>query len=230
MPVERREKTGPELVDERLAYSAGARETEGVRGEAGLEHLRRSVAGVVVPSYSGAHSLTEELSHMRGIRNVNGVEYRGALKRKHGHYDRAVEVIVIMGTPRLATVLHEWAHHAVLCRYATSKKSHGREFKAELRWAYRAIESVTALDLSTEVRAAAMGELREEARARAVALPRFSIGDRVRVKGLANRDHLRSCGAVGHIEQKLRKNYVVAFEVTRGPAKYRVPPGAMEKV
>lgn len=221
MPVERMERTGPELVDERLAYRESLRdEGTGTRitGEAGLEHLRRSIAGIVVPSYDGAYSLTEELSHMRGIPNVRNVEYRRGLKRKRGHYDRAMETIVLMGTPRLATLLHEWAHHAVKNRYATNKKAHGREFKGELRWAYRAIEKVTALDLSVEVRAAAMQELREEARVRAVAVPRFGIGDRVRVKRLASK-------GVGTVRRKLVKNYVVEFET----GSYRVPPQCMEK-
>ncbi len=211
MPVERVEKEGPELVDERLAYSEAARGEGRPTGEAGLDHLRRALDGIVVPTAAHAESLVEELCHVRGIYGVVGVELARNLKRKRGHYNRAIRVIVLYGTPRLATLLHEWAHHAVGCRYRAVRQAHGREFKAELRWAHGAIQRICALELDTR---AAARELRAE-------VPRFRAGDRVKVQGLG----------LGRIERKFRTRYLVAVETrARGVVKYRVSPEFMEKV
>ncbi len=222
MPLERMD--GPELIDERLAYLDSARSEQAAKGEHGLAHLRRALDGIVVPNERHAESLIEELCHMRGIRGGGQddshhgvrVEFWQGRKRKRGHYNKAFELIVLNGVPRLATLLHEWAHHAVGCRYVHVRQAHGREFKAELRWAYKAIQSVTGLKL--DVRQATR-ELSKEA----AEVPTFRAGDRVMVRGRGP----------GKVERKMRTRYLVTMEHQadwRTIQRYRCPPQALKKL
>jgi preprotein translocase subunit YajC len=97
------------------------------KGEAGLGHWRRALNGYCVDSTLDASRICGKVLEELNFEGTGVViVFKPQRVSLRGRYGRGR--IQLFGPPRLATLLHELAHHVVRERFPRAK-SHGKEFK-----------------------------------------------------------------------------------------------------
>ena len=123
-------------------------EPEGTaKGEAGLGHWRRALNGNVVETTAQAEEICAAvLKEIYCDEQTVRVMFRAERKRLRGTY--CANRIVLYGHPRVATLLHELAHHVVSQRYSYGVAAHGKEFKKTFVEVFRAFGIVYGVDVN----------------------------------------------------------------------------------
>ena len=191
-----------QAIDTRIRVDSGAEAEGPAVGEAGLHHFRLALRGHTVPNRLHAQEIAEALCRHSGIecaRAMPRVIYRAARKSLRGNYSRGSGTIQLFGVPRLATLIHELAHHLnsdddreTQIRYTGKRDIHGKRFKRALEALHLAAGELLGYDM--RAMAAEASQLRTaEASA-------FEIGAVVTFP--RDRRQFR-------IVRKLRKNFVI---------------------
>ena len=97
------------------------------KGEAGVGHYRRALNGYCIDSAAAGERISNEvLKAMKVLTPLRAVVIKPGRVNLRGRYGSGR--IQLFGHPRVATLLHELAHHVVRDRFPLAK-AHGKEFK-----------------------------------------------------------------------------------------------------
>lgn len=213
---------GIELVRE----SETARGQGRAIGEAGCEHLRAALDGLVLESREAGVELLRELTYMTGLGSPDtgdlgrpSLSLHPARGRKRGDYCRGMRAIRLFGEPRVATLAHEFAHHFVAMRYMRVRQTHGKEFKAAFERAVRALCRILGRPMpgpGTSVRSVARSEMPKVG---------SKVAFQARLPGSRRVQRL-----VGTVERRLQTRVQVVVPkppdragAVQGEVRYRVP-------
>ena len=131
------------------------------KGEAGVGHYRRALNGYCVDSPADAERISatvlRELKVLTPLRSVQFLKGRASLRGQYGGGR-----IRLYGHARLATLLHELAHHVVRDRFP-SAKNHGPEFKRVFVQVFQAFGVAFDVEVGRAAKAALV-EIRSDVR------------------------------------------------------------------
>lgn len=179
------------------------------KGEHGLRHLVGAIGGIIIPDPLDATDIINEIAEVNDIK----VLYNAERLNLYGRYHRDSRCIVIYGRPRLATILHEAAHHVAW----DSDSSHGFFFKGCLYKLYVEAEFVLGLDILNK------GEKIRDSDRHKTLIDKFKIAPNatVRIKGDEN-------GIEYRVVRHMTKNCMI--ESIQSGRKYRIQPKYLEVV
>jgi len=118
------------------------------KGEAGLGHWRRALNGNIVETMADAETICDAILEEMNIHRGVVVGFRPERKSLRGMYWHGSAQIHLYGMPRLATLLHELAHHVVEERYTGWVQPHGKEFKKTFIEVMRTFGVLNGVDLN----------------------------------------------------------------------------------
>ena len=183
------------------------------KGEAGLGHWRRALNGNCVASVAdGRRIAAAVLAEMFVDVPLGDVIFRAGRKNLRGHYHGRPKAITLYGHPRLATLLHELAHHVVAVRYDMRQPPHGKAFKKTFVEVFRSFGIVYGVD----IQAASMEALAEiESHSQ-----EFKIGDIVTSQTAVDDGRVFKITGFG-------RTRIQMLEISSGRDGYRANPAQM---
>lgn len=123
------------------------------KGEHGLGHWRRAMGGFCVATTTDAAAICERVLYDLNVeRPIKAVVFRAKRASLRGNYGGGR--IQLFGQARLATLLHELAHHVTIMRHGFRASSHGPEFKAIFAEVFRSFGSCYGVDIVEAAQAA----------------------------------------------------------------------------
>ena len=165
------------MLNESKMNAAGAEKRDipldvQAKGEVGVGHWRRAMEGYVVTSTYHAELICKTVLTDLGLENDKVVvSFRAAKTRLRGNYRGGH--INLFGHSRLATLLHELAHHVTNARFGWAAKSHGKEFKSTFVKVFRSFGTCYGLDTAGAAQEAQI-TIEDE-------VDKIKIGDRVKM-------------------------------------------------
>lgn len=177
-----------------IEFREGLRIDSQAAGEHGIGHFRRALRGHIVKDPRAALKIVNDVLKEMNVKPIEMVYFRAARKHLRGNYHRSV--IQIFGYPRLATLLHEAAHHATYNRHGFVQK-HGYLFKKTFVELFTEFGKLSGFPMQFRAQECLYEEIKEVQEFRSGAEVISRSGRRFRIIGKRRTRYLLKCMKTG---------------------------------